>query len=553
MRNDPPGGRLRRRIEDQSGFTLIEILVAMLLLTVGIFGAMTLVTKSFDTTAVAQRQDVGAQTARRVLDDARGLAYRDLASQPTALPSSEASNAGVTTQDGKAAGPSLDAQMGRVGTSGGFPAVRIGDLSGASARSGATRPNPVGGGVGPDGKPFDEFLVSPGALAASKYASGGNATRGIPRYQIVENPSGAGGVQRTHVFTTVSWRDESCPVLNLDNPLSQLRSTLENLGNLVKPGAPGSLYDLLIGSTGANGVLSRTVTANDRLLANLTVIKRAIDERGFSLGLNAVVVGLLGVLSNVALYPVMEVLGTVLTPVGKLVSELLKPLADLVDALLAPLTQLLSRASDLCDLALFDDTDGNGLLPQLTTLLKPLGDVNKSLAKLQGDLLGGNAVGGALTRLTQDLQAGIDASAGSAATAKVCLETKDPISWLVVCTVGGLLTTVVQALGNVTNGLVATLGNVGTLLNTTLRTLSSTATTLVTGAPGLLNALRPGSPLWKLITDYNGENLLRTVRNTKRVIVSVWPEMANGKLLGTRPQTYTTVISNPQAKALTAG
>src|SRR5213082_1234509 len=65
----------RRSVQDDRGFTLVEVMVAVVLLLVGVLGVVTMVTGANAQTAVTKSREGGTNLAREVLDAARGVDY----------------------------------------------------------------------------------------------------------------------------------------------------------------------------------------------------------------------------------------------------------------------------------------------------------------------------------------------------------------------------------------------------------------------------------------------------------------------------------------------
>jgi prepilin-type N-terminal cleavage/methylation domain-containing protein len=68
----------RARLNDQRGFTLIEVLVGILLLLVGVLGVVTLVDGANAVTSKTKAREGGTNLARSVIEVSRSLRYRDL-------------------------------------------------------------------------------------------------------------------------------------------------------------------------------------------------------------------------------------------------------------------------------------------------------------------------------------------------------------------------------------------------------------------------------------------------------------------------------------------
>jgi prepilin-type N-terminal cleavage/methylation domain-containing protein len=68
----------RARFQDQRGFTLVEVLVAIVILMVGILGVVTLVDGANAVTSKTRAREAGTNVARSVIEVSRSIRYRDL-------------------------------------------------------------------------------------------------------------------------------------------------------------------------------------------------------------------------------------------------------------------------------------------------------------------------------------------------------------------------------------------------------------------------------------------------------------------------------------------
>jgi len=68
----------RARVQDQRGFTLVEVLVAIIILMVGILGVVTLVDGANAVTSKTRAREAGTNVARSVIEVSRSIRYRDL-------------------------------------------------------------------------------------------------------------------------------------------------------------------------------------------------------------------------------------------------------------------------------------------------------------------------------------------------------------------------------------------------------------------------------------------------------------------------------------------
>jgi Tfp pilus assembly protein PilV len=86
--------KLRTRLAGEAGFTLIELMVAALILIIGIFGLITSVDSSRKLSDVSEREAIAGQVADRELERATTLPYDSIALSTTAP-----SNSGATADD----------------------------------------------------------------------------------------------------------------------------------------------------------------------------------------------------------------------------------------------------------------------------------------------------------------------------------------------------------------------------------------------------------------------------------------------------------------------
>jgi prepilin-type N-terminal cleavage/methylation domain-containing protein len=534
--------RVRPTVANDDGFTLIEVLVSMFLLVVGVFGALAVLTQADQTQTVAQRTDVAALAAQQQIDALRSRDYRALAVKDPStatlgsvgghpnlgnLPTNASLSASTKgqLQDFYARDTTLSPRPGYTA-----PAVKIGRSSGDAAAT-----------------TLVEELVDPAdPLQGSRGPGGAVVEKAVPAYRVMDVALGGGQSQRVHTFTRVSWRDVSCPILDLDNPLGQVKELLANLGSLLRPSANGtgnSLYDLLLGSQGA---IAKLLTGRDALVTNL-LASLAPSQPTTVVG--ALLTALLG--DNSVLASTFSALGAVLqqatsalftpisdlaAPVGTLLSAIVSPLANRLDPLLNLVTSLSGKLTDLCDVSLADDGSGKGLLAPLQSLLPGLTKANDALAGLQRSLLEKNLLGN-LIDATSNVLSGSQVST----TLPSCpiLAIVDPCQTTAA---------VIQLVQTVTRGLTS-------VVTETIGPILETLTSTVTGLPQTLQAVAATigdlpAKLAALATNADG-SILNTNKNTKRITVAVWPE-DQGRLVGSRPQYFTTVVANPKASLLSA-
>lgn len=192
---------LRARLACERGVTLVEVLVACVLLAGGVAATAAVFSSVFGTQAAAERLDVGVEYGTKALEDLRAMPYDEVA---------VSHNAAFPTPTGAD-----------------HPAARL------TADAGGTRYRRPGG---------DEEQLVPYAPSSPH-----------PDYEVRTV-----GTQRLAIYRFVSWRDEECPIVDLaalDTLVSDLQGLLTTatgtLGGLLGPG--GSLAAL----TGdGNGLLS---------------------------------------------------------------------------------------------------------------------------------------------------------------------------------------------------------------------------------------------------------------------------------------------------------
>jgi prepilin-type N-terminal cleavage/methylation domain-containing protein len=74
--SDPVGPPALRRLRtDEAGFTLVEVLVASVLLVIGVLASLALLDRSVDATSTSQQRDTANALAQEVVERAQGLEY----------------------------------------------------------------------------------------------------------------------------------------------------------------------------------------------------------------------------------------------------------------------------------------------------------------------------------------------------------------------------------------------------------------------------------------------------------------------------------------------
>jgi type II secretory pathway pseudopilin PulG len=158
MRGQPD---TKARILDEGGFSLVELLIAMVLTTVGIAATLSVFGASGRTTVISQNTEVGAQQAQAELDRLSKLEYGELAMTSTPINSTNPKN----------------------------PNYRVSGVN-FNVRSGLTEPLVTEAGEGATAK------VDPGPTDFAVGQHGSTITGKVYRY--------------------VTWRDENCPTTVCD-------------------------------------------------------------------------------------------------------------------------------------------------------------------------------------------------------------------------------------------------------------------------------------------------------------------------------------------------
>ncbi len=71
-------GMLRRRTQDQSGFTLVEVMVTIVILLVGMAAVVTMVDRANAATVSTQAREAATALTRELIEDTRSVPYRNL-------------------------------------------------------------------------------------------------------------------------------------------------------------------------------------------------------------------------------------------------------------------------------------------------------------------------------------------------------------------------------------------------------------------------------------------------------------------------------------------
>jgi Tfp pilus assembly protein PilV len=209
--------RIRSRLADEGGFTLIEGLVAGLVLVIGLLASIGVFEGSAHESATGERQQVAVEQAQAELERLRDLPYDQLAidqGQPQPL----------------------------------WPPAPSGTSGNPAAR--------VAGAF-----PSYTFTASPsGSEPVVLSAAAGTGIK--PFEQIAIQSFGGGNTLSAHVYRFISWRDENCELVDItgltsgfDPLLAQLDQLLADIDPITSQtfalldeiAGPGSLLDQLIG------------------------------------------------------------------------------------------------------------------------------------------------------------------------------------------------------------------------------------------------------------------------------------------------------------------
>lgn len=320
---------VRPRPGRESGFTIVEVLVAGMVLVVGILAVLAVFASAQRTSNTAERNEVMARQAEQQLEEMRGHCYEALvmADAPGTPPSDEPDHP-------------WEALEGDV--------LTIVEAEG-------------------DDDALEEQLVTEAAVKEDD--DGCDDADGDGEVDPVVEPSstftigtGSAAVRGT-VFRFVSWRDEECPVVDLAR-LDQLASDLQALLTSIA-GPQGTLTGLV----GPGGALAQAI-------ADATRVRDTASGGLLNLLLRTTLQQVLGTVN--------PLLTTALTPLNTQLTPLLAPL----QAALAPMQQLLDALGqriDLCDLPRLID------LSSLETMQAALAQLAPILEALQApvDAVGG--------------------------------------------------------------------------------------------------------------------------------------------------------------------
>ncbi|WP_205695554.1 prepilin-type N-terminal cleavage/methylation domain-containing protein [Conexibacter sp. SYSU D00693] len=207
---------LRRLRRDQAGFTLLEVLAAMVVLAVGVLPAMEVFTRGHQTASTAQNVQVASNVATEAIEELRALPYAKLA-------------AGAIRQ---------------VATPGGVEGP--GRLGAGTYAMPATDQEPA----------HDEPLVPASTDASAP-----------PSYERVTVKTDE-GARTVDVWRVASFRTESCPVLDLSALLARIGPMRDAIAALLS--TSGGALGELVGADGTGGLLGKVVTDTQGAQAKLT-------------------------------------------------------------------------------------------------------------------------------------------------------------------------------------------------------------------------------------------------------------------------------------------
>lgn len=237
-------GRARHRLTNEAGFTLVEGLVAGLLLLIGMLGSIGIFESSGHESATGERQQIAAERAQAELERIRELPYNELA----------INNAEGWSPSGAAGDP-----IERI--SGTYPEYQFAwnEAEGAEEMVMSETPN-----------------------------------RGISPYTPASSGATGGGGPGMTIYRFVSWRDEECVLADLSTLTAGLEGSLDALVGITPSLMealllPGGILDDVIAllpavgilnslKTSLNGVKARLNQAITALSGGLTGLQDEIDR-----------------------------------------------------------------------------------------------------------------------------------------------------------------------------------------------------------------------------------------------------------------------------------
>lgn len=254
-----PGARPDAR--SAAGFTLIEVLVAVIVIVVGILGTITVISNADTTGLDAELHQVATDQAEKAIERVRSLDYSQIGHTSTpAVPSGEPGLSGNNYQS-----PDMSAAEQLVIAANSEP----GDPKYSSTSCAS-----------------EDTSGSPSSSATACFAVGSSS---FPQVQSFTVDQGDGRTITGQVHTIVTWRDEECGAL----PITELKTQLATLSTIL-----GNRISQL--SSTSTGILSdSTYGLNVLLDSTLPIWAKRLKDAGYSAGGQiANAVGLLTLLQN---------------------------------------------------------------------------------------------------------------------------------------------------------------------------------------------------------------------------------------------------------------
>jgi prepilin-type N-terminal cleavage/methylation domain-containing protein len=222
----------RGTLADDRGFTLVEVMVAVVILLVGVLGTVTMVTGANAQTAVTKSREGAINLAREITDAARGMQY-DTQLDPTDITPALQSQPGLADSDTNLAGWQI-ARRGITYTVASLPICIVdARADGFGAHPAATAPAPdycTGQTTGTDDGNPDDFRRMDVTLA---WAVGAKAFS-LRDTTLIINPSGGIGPTIKSVCLVNAATDTACAAPQ-PNPLTATSPPRLNFLALTSP------------------------------------------------------------------------------------------------------------------------------------------------------------------------------------------------------------------------------------------------------------------------------------------------------------------------------
>lgn len=302
------------RARDESGFGLVEALVASLVLIVGIGAAITVFVSSGHAGATAERHQAAVALAQEELERIRSMSYEEIGLASLTYP----------------------------------PEGLGGEL-----------PNPANRVHGPHYVPHNA-TGSGGRLPAERLVvSDAERSFSLAPYETREMESRS-GVETAHIYRFVTWRDEECPLLTL----SDLDLNLVSLGQTVS-----GLVNSLTLNLGGSGLLGQAQSSKNHAAALNPVTASVAAQVNKLLALLDQLIGPVNQLVNQVLAPVSDQLVNSLSRLTGLDLTLdlcdldlssvsrLRTIQNALDGLQEPLSTLTSQQAQESRQAILDATN----------------------------------------------------------------------------------------------------------------------------------------------------------------------------------------------------